>query len=331
VRAARLHAVGDLRVADEPEPVADGPDLSLVRVTAVGICGSDLHWWDEGAIGDARITHPLVLGHEGAGVIADGPRRGERVAIDPAIPDETCRACRDGYRNLCYHIRFSGHGDTDGMLREVMAWPSHLLHPLPDGVSDADGALLEPLGVAIHSVDLGHLPFAGTASVIGCGPIGLLILQLLKVAGARSVLAAEPMAHRREAAERLGADVVVDPSAAPELGAAGVDVAFEAAGNDEGVALAMESVRPGGRVVLAGIPGDDTIRFGASLARRKGLTIAMVRRMNEVYPRAISLAERKQVDLASMVTSRSGLGEIADAFGAAARRTGLKAVVEPQR
>ena len=217
------------------------------------------------------------------------------------------------------------------MLREVMAWPSHLLHPLPDGVSDADGALLEPLGVAIHSVDLGHLPFAGTASVIGCGPIGLLILQLLKVAGARSVLAAEPMAHRREAAERLGADVVVDPSAAPELGAAGVDVAFEAAGNDEGVALAMESVRPGGRVVLAGIPGDDTIRFGASLARRKGLTIAMVRRMNEVYPRAISLAERKQVDLASMVTSRSGLGEIADAFGAAARRTGLKAVVEPQR
>jgi L-iditol 2-dehydrogenase len=331
VRAARLHAVGDLRVADEPEPVADGPDLSLVRVTAVGICGSDLHWWDEGAIGDARITHPLVLGHEGAGVIADGPRRGERVAIDPAIPDETCRACRDGYRNLCYHIKFSGHGDTDGMLREVMAWPSHLLHPLPDGVSDADGALLEPLGVAIHSVDLGHLPFAGTASVIGCGPIGLLILQLLKVAGARSVLAAEPMAHRREAAERLGADVVVDPSAAPELGAAGVDVAFEAAGNDKGVALAMESARPGGRVVLAGIPGDDAIRFGASLARRKGLTIAMVRRMNEVYPRAISLAERKQVDLASMVTSRSGLGEIADAFGAAARRTGLKAVVEPQR
>jgi len=329
VRAARLHAVGDLRVAEEPEPAVEGPDVSLVRVTAVGICGSDLHWWDEGAIGDARISHPLVLGHEGAGVIADGPRRGERVAIDPAIPCETCRACRDGYRNLCYRIRFSGHGDTDGMFREVMTWPSHLLHPLPDGVSDAGGALLEPLGVAIHSVDLGHLPFAGTASVIGCGPIGLLLIQLLTVAGARSVLAVEPMAHRREAAERAGADVVVDPAA--DVAEAGVDVAFEAAGNDEGVALAMASVRPGGRVVLAGIPGDDAIRFGASLARRKGLTIAMVRRMNEVYPRAISLAERKQVDLDSVVTSRSGLGEIAEAFGAAARRTGLKAVIEPQR
>src|SRR5438034_705931 len=163
--------------------------MSLVRVTAVGICGSDLHWWDEGAIGDARLTHPLVLGHEGAGVIADGPRRGERVAIDPAIPDETCRACRDGYRNLCYHLRFSGHGETDGMLREVMAWPSGLLHPLPDGVSDADGAMLEPLGVAIHSADLGHLPFAGAAAVIGCGPIGLLLIQVLKAAGATSVLA----------------------------------------------------------------------------------------------------------------------------------------------
>ena len=326
MRAARLHAVGDLRVADEPEPEAD-PGMSLVRVTAVGICGSDLHWWDEGAIGDAKLTHPLVLGHEGAGVIADGPRRGERVAIDPAIPDETCRACRDGYRNLCYRIRFSGHGETDGMLREVMAWPSGLLHPLPDGVSDADGAMLEPLGVAIHCADLGHLPLAGTASVIGCGPIGLLLVGVLKAAGASSVLAVEPLAHRQEAAARMGADQVCDTA----VGDAGVDVAFEAAGNDEAVGLAMASVRPGGRVVLAGIPGDDAIRFGASLARRKGLTIAMARRMNEVYPRAIGLAERGVVDLGSVVTSRFGLGEVQEAFADGARRTGLKVIVEPQR
>ena len=335
MRTARLHAVGDLRVADEPMP--DGaPGMSLVQVTAVGICGSDLHWWDEGAIGDAKLTHPLVLGHEGAGVIAEGPRSGERVAIDPAIPCETCRACRDGYRNLCYRLKFSGHGETDGMMREFMAWPTTALHPLPDRVSDVDGAMLEPLGVAIHSVDLGHLPFAGTASVIGCGPIGLLLIQLLKATGASSVLAVEPLAHRREAATRLGADQVYDSAAFSEgelTGAigAGVDVAFEAAGNDEGVELAMAWVRPGGRVVLAGIPGDDVIRFGASLARRKGLTIAMVRRMNEVYPRAISLAERGVVDLGSVVTSRSGLGEITEAFGDAARRTGLKAIIEPER
>jgi L-iditol 2-dehydrogenase len=307
--------------------------MSLVRVTAVGICGSDLHWWDEGAIGDATLAHPLVLGHEGAGVIAEGPRRGERVAIDPAITCGTCRACRDGYANLCYRIQFAGHGETDGMMRELMAWPTDLLHPLPDTVTDADGALLEPLGVAVHSVDLGHLPFAGTTSVIGCGPIGLLLISVLKAAGASSVLAVEPLAHRREAAARYGADLVAEPGTLDlrELVGAGVDVAFEVAGNDEGVGLAVESVRPGGRVVLAGIPGDDMIRFGASAARRKGLTIAMVRRMNEVYPRAISLAERGVVDLPAVVTSRMGLGEIRAAFGEGARRTGLKVVIEPQR
>jgi L-iditol 2-dehydrogenase len=309
--------------------------MSLVRVSAVGICGSDLHWWDEGVIGDAGLTHPLVLGHEGAGVIAGGPRRGERVAIDPAIPCQACRACRDGYRNLCYQIRFAGHGETDGMMREVMAWPSELLHPLPDALSDADGAMLEPLGVAVHSVDLGHLPFGGTACVVGCGPIGLLLIGALRAAGAGSVLAIEPLAHRREAAARYGADRVADAASSAgllrELTGDGVDVAFEAAGTGEGVRLAVDSVRPGGRVVLAGIPGDDIISFGASAARRKGLTIAMVRRMNEVYPRAIGLAARGAVDLAPLVTGRAGLGEVAGAFGDAARRSGLKVIVEPQR
>jgi L-iditol 2-dehydrogenase len=276
-----------------------------------------------------------VLGHEGAGVIAGGPRRGERVAIDPAIPCQACRACRDGYRNLCYQIRFAGHGETDGMMREVMAWPSELLHPLPDALSDADGAMLEPLGVAVHSVDLGHLPFGGTACVVGCGPIGLLLIGALRAAGAGSVLAIEPLAHRREAAARYGADRVADAASSAgllrELTGDGVDVAFEAAGTGEGVRLAVDSVRPGGRVVLAGIPGDDVISFGASAARRKGLTIAMVRRMNEVYPRAIGLAARGAVDLAPLVTGRAGLGEVAGAFGDAARRSGLKVIVEPQR
>ena len=340
MRAARLHAAGDLRVGEEPVPEA-GPGMSLVRVTAVGICGSDLHWWDEGAIGDAGLAHPLVLGHEGAGVIAEGPRRGERVAIDPAIPCQACPACRGGYRNLCHRIVFSGHGETDGMMRELMAWPSALLHPLPDSLSDADGALLEPLGVALHSVDLGHLPIGGTASVVGCGPIGLLLIGALKAAGARSVLAIEPLAHRREAAGRYGADLVAEAGwfagssggdgVMRELAGSGVDVAFEAAGTGEGVSLAMKSARPGGRVVLAGIPADDVIRFPASLARRKGLTIAMVRRMNEAYPRAIGLATRGVVDLASLVTTRAGLDEAAAAFGDAVRRTGLKAVIEPQR
>ena len=126
MRVARLYGTGDIRVGDEPEPAGPADDEALVQVTAVGICGSDLHWWTEGAIGDAKLSRPLVLGHEGAGVIAAGPRRGERVAIDPAIPCEACRACHDGYRNLCYSIKFAGHGETDhvaDVARSVGVWP----------------------------------------------------------------------------------------------------------------------------------------------------------------------------------------------------------------
>ena len=333
---ARLHGTGDIRVESEGaarpaarQDGAPGEREALVRVTAVGICGSDLHWWTEGAIGDARLAHPLVLGHEGAGVIESGPRAGQRVAIDPAITCGTCRACRDGYRNLCYRIRFAGHGDTDGMLRQVMAWPSELLHPLPDAVSDAAGALLEPLGVALWSLDLGHFHLGATASVAGCGPIGLLLIQLLRAAGASRVIAVEPLAHRREAAARYGADLVLSPD--EPVSGLGVDVAFEVAGDDDGVRIALESARPGGRVVLAGIPDGDTTTFSASLARRKGLTIAMTRRMNEVYPRAISLAARGAVDLDGLVSRRAPLAEAADAFTAAASRSGLKVIIEPQR
>jgi len=321
--AARLHAPGDIRLAEEPVP-ATAPPMSLIRVTAVGICGSDLHWWDEAGIGDARLERPLVLGHENAGVIADGPRRGQRVAIDPAIPDETCPQCRRGYRNLCPQVRFAGHGATDGGLREFLAWPASLLHPLPDPLSDADGALLEPLGVALHALDLGHLRLGQSAAVIGCGPIGLMLIQLLLAAGAGRVVAADPLPHRLRAAAGFGAQ-----AAGPELAGADVDTAFEVAGTGDAVDAAMTAVRPGGRVVLAGIPDDDRTSFRASVARRKGLTIAMSRRMNDAYPRAIALAASGRVDLTSLVTRTAPLAEVADAFAAAARREGLKVVVRP--
>lgn len=334
MKAARLHAVGDLRLSEEPVPEPE-PGSSLVRVTAVGICGSDLHWWGEAGIGDATLQRPLVLGHEAAGLIEDGPRRGERVAIDPAIPCGTCPSCRRGYRNLCVRIRFAGHGVQDGAMREFLTWPSELLHRLPDELSYADGAVLEPLGVAIHALDLGHVRLGASAAVVGCGPIGLLLLQVLRAAGAGPVAAFDPLPHRRDAAARLGATVAADPAQAGsadglrELTGDGVDVAFEMAGTDEAVQLAMAASRPGGRVVLGGIPGDDRTSFRASVARRKGLTIAMVRRMNEVYPRAISLAASKQVDLSPLVTDRFPLAEAAAAFRIAAGRRGLKVVVEP--
>ena len=332
MRAARLYGGGDLRVADEPEPAAE-PGQELVRVTAVGICGSDLHWWDEAGIGDAVITRPLVLGHEAAGVIEAGPQRGTRVAIDPAITCGRCRPCLDGYRNLCLNIRFAGHGDQDGAMRELLAWPSDLLHPLPDSVTDTDGALLEPLGVAIHALDLGHVRLGARVAVVGCGPIGLLLIAVLRAAGASHIAAFEPLPHRREAALRYGADVCLRPDILPgdlrELVGEGAEVVFEMAGTSGAVTLSMAAVRPGGRVVLGGIPSDDRIAFEASTARRKGLTIAMVRRMNNVYGRAIALAAAGSFSLAPLVTDRFGLASAGPAFGIAAKRKGLKVVIEP--
>ncbi|MFZ0160346.1 MAG: alcohol dehydrogenase catalytic domain-containing protein, partial [Kineosporiaceae bacterium] len=177
--AARLFGAGDIRVLGEEVPTPAGGER-LVRVTATGICGSDLHWYAEGGIGDARLSRPLVIGHEAAGVIVSGPRDGERVAIDPAIPCGHCELCQAGHHNLCPRVGFCGHGRTDGALRQYLAWPEHLLHPLPDALSDADGAMLEPLGVAVHAHDLGHQAVGATVAVIGCGPIGLCLVQLAR-------------------------------------------------------------------------------------------------------------------------------------------------------
>ena len=332
MRSLRLHGKGDLRLHQEqrPEPRAGE---TLVRVTAVGICGSDLHWWDDAGIGDAVITRPLVLGHEAAGVIEAGPRRGTRVAIDPAISCGRCRPCLDGHRNLCPNVRFAGHGDQDGAMRELLAWPSDLLHPLPDSVTDTDGALLEPLGVAIHALDLGHVRIGARVAVVGCGPIGLLLVAVLRTAGASHIAAFEPLPHRREAALRYGADVCLRPDILPgdlrELVGEGAETVFEMAGTADAVTLSMAAARPGGRVVLGGIPSDDRISFEASTARRKGLTIAMVRRMNNTYGRAIALAAAGSFSLAPLVTDRFGLASAGPAFGIAAKRKGLKVVIEP--
>ncbi|HVQ89498.1 MAG TPA: alcohol dehydrogenase catalytic domain-containing protein [Mycobacteriales bacterium] len=345
MRLARLHGVRDIRLDQEPVPVP-GPGQSLVRVTAVGLCGSDLHWYAEAGIGDAVLGRPLVLGHEFAGVIDGGPRDGERVAVDPAMPCERCATCRTGWRNLCPTVRFAGHGDVDGGLREYLPWPTALLVPLPPELSDVDGAVLEPLGVALHAAGLARLRPGMTVAVLGCGPIGLLLIQLARAAGAAAVLGTDPLAHRRAAAERAGADVVWDPAGSPPaavgepavglaraaLGPAatpGVDVAFEVAGTDDAVHAAMVAARPGGKVMLVGIPDADSTTFPASVARRKGLTILLSRRMNDTYPRAIRLAQRGAVDLAAVVSDTYPLTGIDAAFTAAASRTGLKVVVQP--
>jgi L-iditol 2-dehydrogenase len=336
MRVARLHGVGDVRLGDEDTPSpAEGE--SLVRVGAVGLCGSDLHWFDQGGIGDAVITRPVVPGHEIAGTALTGPHEGRLVAVDPAIPCGHCALCLEGHRNLCPTVRFSGHGSLDGGLREVMAWPTHLLHPLPDAMTAADGAVLEPLGVALHAWDLSHAALRSTVAVVGCGPIGLLLVQVALAGGAGRVIAVDPLPHRREAAVRYGAEVALTPEQATEADAwayltgLGCGVSFEVAGNDAAIEAALLAARPGARVMLAGIPDDDHSGFPAGLTRRKGLTLVLVRRMKEMYERTIALAESGDVDVRSLVSDTYPLDRAADAFTSATARGGLKVVVAPDQ
>jgi L-iditol 2-dehydrogenase len=331
----RLHAAGDLRLADEPVPEVPA-GFSLVRVTAVGICGSDLHWYGEAGIGQVRLHRPLVIGHEFAGVIEGGPRHGEPVAVDPAIPCGACALCGEGHPNLCPRIRFAGQGEQDGALRECVAWPTKYLHPLPDGFSPEDGAMLEPLGVAVHAVDLGHLRVGASVGVVGCGPIGLLLIQVVRAAGAACVVAVDPLRHRLDAARRFGADLALLPDEVGDPGTLaaraggdpyGMHVVFEVAGTDDAVDLAVGAARPGARVVLIGIPEVDRTSFPAGRARRKGLTILLSRRMKEVYPRAVELVRSGRIDVRSVVSDSFPLDEAGKAFERAAARTGLKVCV----
>lgn len=330
MKSVRLHAVGDLQIHEEAVPVP-GRGEKLVRVKAVGVCGSDLHWFSEAGIGDAQLKHPLVLGHEFAGKTEDG----QRVAVDPALPCGHCEFCLQGNPNLCSSLIFAGHGENDGALQEWLAWGAESLHPLPDSLTFADGAMLEPLGVAIHSVDLAKLKSGMTVGVFGCGPIGLLIIQLVRRMGATNIIATDALAHRVDAAKSLGAShafLAEDTRELDEIRAAtrerGMDVVFEAAGEQAAVDAALAAVLPGGKVILVGIPGNDQTSFNAGTARRKGLTIKMVRRMKHTYPRAIDLVARGLVDVRSLVTHRFPLDQTVNAFQVAARREGLKVMIE---
>ena len=331
----RLHGLRDLRLHDEPIP-EPGPGESRVRITSVGVCGSDLHWFSEAGIGDAKITVPLVLGHEFAGVVADphSPLHGRPVAVDPAIPCLECEFCLEGNPNFCSNLRFAGHGEEDGGLSEYVVWPDRCLFPLPENLNGDAGAMLEPLGIALHAVDLGHIRPGLGVGVFGCGPIGLLILQVARLAGASPIIATDRLPHRLEAALSYGATAAIlaeegreNPAVWEATGGRGVAVAFEAAGENPAVETAIETARPGGRVILVGIPSEDRTAFTASTARRKGLTMKLCRRMKLTYPRAIRLVEWGAVDVRSLVTHRFPLAQAEQAFRLAQEREGIKVMI----
>jgi len=348
MRAVGLYGLRDLRIVEVAHPGPPGPDEALLRVAAVGVCGSDHHYYNEGAIGNAIVGEGMIMGHEFSAwveALGDGVRGlevGQLVAVEPAIPCGTCESCLHGHPNLCPAVLFCGSPNYQGSLAEAIRMPAANCFPLPDEMTPVEGALLEPLGVAIHTVDLAKLKVGETVAVFGAGSIGLLTAAMARAAGAGAIYMSEPLAYRRDCAERyIGGNgtpfAVYDPTAGDvvaaileETGGRGVDVAFEAAGASLTPDQAAQVTRPGGRVVVVGIPDDDTMTMTASVVRRKGLTIRLVRRMKHTYPRAIQLVLSGAIDVAALATHVFPMEETSRAFEIVDRRDEgvLKALVQ---
>jgi L-iditol 2-dehydrogenase len=344
VKIASLHGIRDIRI-EQSKDAEPGPGEVLLDVTAVGVCGSDLHTYLFGNVGGVAAEGPLTLGHEAAGiVVAAGPESGlapgQRVAIDPATPCGRCERCEAGEPHLCLQLEFLGLWPYHGALRERMLHPARCCVPMPDGISDVSAALLEPLGVALHASRLADIQIGEDVLVTGCGAIGLLLIRLARLAGARRIFASDRHPWRRALAAAFGADEIFDPDA-QEVAAEvlrmtnkrGVDVALEAAWVETTINPCIEAARYGGRVIIVGIPAEDEIKLRTSLARRKELKLQPSRRMKHTYPAAIALAASGQVDLERLATHRFSLDQTKDAFETAALYQDgvVRAMVLPNR
>lgn len=320
-RAAFIYGARDIRV-ESFTPPEGGEGTVSVDVESVGICGSDLHYYKDGGIGSATIDKPFVPGHEfSARLLSDidsmGLKRGQLIAVDPALPCHRCEWCHRGHHNLCPNVVFLGAPPNHGALTNTICVALESIIEIPETMTADQGAMLEPLGVCIHAIDLAKPRLLESVAVIGCGAIGLGILQLLILSTTGPVYAVDPLDHRVKLASALGASAVgnsVDAVLDATQGL-GCDLVIEATNSPNGFIDAVKASKIGARVVLAGIPdGDKYAPLSAAEARRRGLSIKFSRRMGTVYPRAIELVHSGKVDVDSLVSHHFALDDTPDAF-----------------
>jgi L-iditol 2-dehydrogenase len=325
MRVAELAAPRTLRLTEWPEPPDPPPGFAQVRVAAVGVCGSDLHYFSDGGIGDTPSVFPMVLGHEPSGVVAKsnapGWSAGDAAVVEPAIYCYHCEYCLSGRHNVCASLRFLSQPDEPGLLRDLVNLPASNLLPLPAGLGLREATLAEPLAVILHSMEFAAPRPGETAVVFGAGPIGLLTIAVLKLCGARRIWAAEPVAHRREMAIALGADAAIDPRQTDpsaeilaETSGRGADMAIDCAAKDGTINQAIRAVRPAGRLVLTGIPVEPLVSIEYHVLRRKEVALFNVRRSNHDTARAARLLAEHPARFVPMLTHARSLEEVQPAF-----------------
>ncbi len=342
MRAAVLVAPRQIELRDVPEPTV-GPDDVLVAPRAIGICGSDMHLYRHGRIGTSVVERPLILGHEPAGeVVAVGDRvqglaPGDRVILEPGIACGACFWCHRGGYNLCPNVRFLGIPPSDGAMADRVAVPSRFVHRMPDGMGWSDGAMIEPFAIGLQAVKSAGVATGDAVVILGAGPIGLMILQAARIAGATTLIAVDVAERPLAMARRLGATAALDGRAGGlaervrELTEGrGADHAIEAVGAEQTVRTAVELVRRGGTVTLVGIAAEPGIPLDTIKVVRTGLTIRSSFRYAHVHPAAIRLAAEGRVDLQTLVTRHYRIEDVAGAFEEVEAKKSeiVKAIVE---
>ena len=327
MKTAVLTGIRQMAIVEQPVPRLEQPGDVLLKMRSVGVCGSDVHYYTTGRIGSQVVQYPFAVGHEGAATVeAVGPgvtrvQPGDRVAIEPAVSCLVCDQCRRGRPHTCRKLKFLGcPGQIAGCLSEFIVMPEVSCFPIPDSMSFEQAALCEPLSIGMYAVQQ-SLPLGGARiGILGLGPIGLSVLLAAQVAWPAAIYATDRHDYRCRIAAAHGATWVGNPDSAdvvrdvlgrePEQ----LDVVFECCGQQEALDQAFELLRPGGKIMLVGIPEFDRWSFAADTARRREVCLQNVRRQNHCVQKTIDGVATGQFSPDFMITHHFALGECRKAF-----------------
>jgi L-iditol 2-dehydrogenase len=343
MRAAVLEKPLSIAVQTVQRPVP-GPNDALIKVHCIGVCGSDIHYYEHGKIGRYVVDSPIILGHELAGeVIQVGDQVtnvtvGDRVAVEPGVTCGRCNFCKSGRYNLCPDVVFMATPPVDGAWSEYIAIRSDFLFKLPEDMSYEEGALLEPLSVGFHAMRRGKVGPSDRMLILGLGPIGLLAIQAAKLFGVTEIIASDVVPFRREMALKLGAAAVINPlqdNISEQLslltGGDGIDVIIESSGNSQAISDTIRLVNRGGRIVYIGLPTVDQIPMDMNLLIDSELDVYGVFRYANTYSAAIQALKNSDMDLRQSITHKFALSDIQEAINVARihKDTSIKVMIYP--
>jgi L-iditol 2-dehydrogenase len=312
VKAAVLHAAGEIRIEERERP-QPGPREVLVEITAVGVCGSDVHYYEHGRIGPFVVEAPLVLGHESAGRVVElgeGASKhavGDRVTLEPGVPCGRCRECRAGRYNLCADVVFFATPPIDGAFAEFVTIHEDFAFALPDALSDEEGALMEPLSVGVWACQKAGVSAGDRVLVTGAGPIGQLAMQCALAFGATDVIVSDVNERRLALAERTGATRVAGPG--EPLDGLDAHVLIECSGHPDALTAGIKALRPAGVAVLVGMGPGEEGTLPLSVIQTREIWMTGTFRYANTYPTAIALAASGRVDLKAIISGHFGLDD----------------------